>query len=69
MERHWTLDLVAVLGVVAGFVLAARGEAALAGFVAATSTFAVVLPEFVDSPDPEPDPVAPPAPAGDRRSR
>ncbi|WP_436925302.1 hypothetical protein [Halosimplex amylolyticum] len=50
MDRHWTLDLVALSGIAAGFVLFAAGDAApLAGVVAAASAYALVLPEFVAS--------------------
>ncbi|WP_459193464.1 hypothetical protein [Halosimplex sp. J119] len=50
MDRHWTLDLVALSGIAAGFVLFAAGEGAvLAGVVAAASAYALVLPELVSS--------------------
>lgn len=50
MDRHWTLDLVALSAVLAGFVLAAVGEAApLAGVVAALGAYALVYPDFVAS--------------------
>lgn len=53
MERHWTLEVVALLGIAAGFVLFAVGATpVLAGVVAAASAYAVVLPEFVE-PTPE----------------
>lgn len=47
MERHWTLDLVALLGILAGFVLATGQGLVLGGVVAAASAYALVLPEFV----------------------
>ncbi|MFC7140927.1 hypothetical protein ACFQMA_13970 [Halosimplex aquaticum] len=50
MDRHWTLDLVALSGIAAGFVLFTVSNAALlAGVVAAVSAYALVLPEFVAS--------------------
>jgi len=52
MERHWTLELVAGLGLLAGFVLATRDATALAGAVTAASAYALLLPAFVDSPAP-----------------
>lgn len=50
MDRHWTLDLVALSAVLAGFVLYADGDAALlAGLVTALGAYALVFPEFVAS--------------------
>ncbi|WP_164471584.1 hypothetical protein [Halosimplex salinum] len=50
MDRHWTLDVVALSGILAGFVLFTAGETVpLAGVVAAAGAFALVLPEFVGS--------------------
>jgi uncharacterized membrane protein required for colicin V production len=49
MDRHWTLNLVALAGMVAGFVLFAVGDAAvLAGVVTAGSAYAALVPEFAD---------------------
>jgi hypothetical protein len=47
MERHWTLEVVALLGILAGFVLVGTGATMLAGVVAAASAYALVLPAFV----------------------
>lgn len=51
MDRHWTLDLVALAGVCAGFTLLLTGGAEpLAGVVTAGSAYALLLPELADDP-------------------
>jgi hypothetical protein len=53
MERHWTLTLVAVAGILGGFLLAVGSQSSvLSGPVVAASVFALVVPEFVDAADP-----------------
>jgi len=49
MDRHWTLTLVALAGIAAGFALFAVEAATLAGVVTATGAYALVFPEFADS--------------------
>ena len=50
MNRHWTFDVVAVVGMLAGFALfVAGGHSLVAGMVAAGSAYALLLPELVDS--------------------
>lgn len=47
MNRHWTLDLVALSGMCAGFALFVTGSIApLSGVVAAGSAYALLIPEL-----------------------
>lgn len=53
MYRYWSLAVVAVAGILGGFALLAAGEVTLlAGILAAGSAYALLLPEFADSPAP-----------------
>lgn len=57
MDRHWTLDVVALAAVLAGFVLFASGSAAtLPGVVAASGAYAVLVPELVSADPPRVSP-------------
>jgi hypothetical protein len=49
MDRHWTLTLVALAGIAAGFALFAVDAATLAGVVSAAGAYALVFPEFADT--------------------
>jgi hypothetical protein len=49
MDRHWTLDIVALSGIAAGFALFLTGETPLAGVVTAASAYAVLVPELADN--------------------
>jgi hypothetical protein len=49
MDRHWTLTLVALAGIAAGFALFAVDAVTLAGVVTATGAYALVFPEFADT--------------------
>jgi len=55
MDRHWTLTLVALAGIAAGFALFAVEAATLAGVVTAAGAYALVFPEFADSSRPAAD--------------
>lgn len=52
MERHWTFDVVALLGIVGGFLMVSSEATLLAGVVAAACAYALLLPEFVTTPIP-----------------
>lgn len=55
MDRHWTLTLVALAGIAAGFTLFAVEAVTLAGLVTAAGAYALVFPEFADTARPSAD--------------